>query len=92
MNVKTLVQKGIKNRARAFLARRATRSSVSRQMRPQGLSRHRLLDSPADRRGTFKKEKSYLLALTGCAGDATIVNKDKCGPNPPAAVLRASAI
>lgn len=29
--------------------------------------------------GTFQKEKSYLLLLTGCVGDATLTNKDKCG-------------
>jgi hypothetical protein len=34
--------------------------------------------------GTFKKEKAYVLVLTGCTGDATIDNKDKCGANPPA--------
>lgn len=40
---------------------------------------------PAIDAGTFKKEKSYVLALTGCAGDASIGNKDKCGPGFPAA-------
>ena len=34
--------------------------------------------------GTFKKEKAYVLVLTGCMGDTTITNKDKCGANPPA--------
>ncbi|HSO32247.1 MAG TPA: hypothetical protein VLT33_07025, partial [Labilithrix sp.] len=34
--------------------------------------------------GSFKKEKAYVLALTGCVGDATIANKDKCGASPPA--------
>jgi hypothetical protein len=38
---------------------------------------------PAIPAGTFKKEKAYVLALVGCVGDATIVNKDKCGPTPP---------
>jgi hypothetical protein len=31
-------------------------------------------------KGTFKKEKAYVLALTGCVGDTEISNKDKCGP------------
>lgn len=38
---------------------------------------------PAIDAGTFKKEKAYVLALTGCVGDATILNKDKCGANAP---------
>jgi len=33
--------------------------------------------------GTFKKEGSFVILLTGCVGDATIANKDKCGANPP---------
>lgn len=38
---------------------------------------------PVIKTGTFQKEKSFVLLLTGCVGDATIPNKDKCGPNPP---------
>jgi len=30
--------------------------------------------------GTFLKEKAYVLALTGCVGDATEPTKPKCGP------------
>ena len=30
--------------------------------------------------GTFKKEKAYVLALMGCAGDADVDAKSKCGP------------
>ncbi len=33
--------------------------------------------------GTFKKTKSYILALTGCRGDTTILNREKCGPGAP---------
>lgn len=40
---------------------------------------------PAIPAGTFKKEKSYILALTGCRGDTAIINRDKCGSDPPAA-------
>jgi hypothetical protein len=31
--------------------------------------------------GTFAVEKSYVLALTGCAGDATVANPTTCGPD-----------
>ena len=33
--------------------------------------------------GTFKKEKSYVLALTGCTGDTVFPNNPKCGPDQP---------
>lgn len=38
----------------------------------------KLADIPA---GTFKNEKTYILAITGCTGDATI-GAGKCGPDP----------
>lgn len=30
---------------------------------------------------TFKRDKAYVIALTGCAGDAAEPNKGKCGPD-----------
>jgi hypothetical protein len=34
---------------------------------------------PAIPAGTFKKQMSYVIALVGCTGDATIANTNKCG-------------
>ena len=39
-------------------------------------------DLPNIELGTFKKDKAFVLVLTGCTNDATIANKDKCGVAP----------
>lgn len=84
MNVRTLVQKGVVNPGNNSPGTTCDELVGGNADAAAGLTANvdywELPEIPA---GTFKKEKAYVLALTGCVGDTTLVNKDKCGANPP---------
>jgi hypothetical protein len=90
MNAKTLAAKGIVNPGTG-----ATGTTCDELLGPNvdastfGLVENKdywiLPEIPA---GAFKKERSYVLTLTGCVGDpspSTQNNASKCGPNNPTA-------
>ena len=86
MNVKTLVEKNIKNPGTGQPGTTCDELVGDTADAAAGLVENKdYWILPQLDAGTLKKEKSFVLALTGCVGDATIANKEKCGPNFPAA-------
>ena len=84
MNVKTLETKGIKNPGTGQPGTTCDELVGDTADAAAGFQENvDYWTLPAIQAGTFKKEKSYVLALTGCTGDTVFPNNDKCGPTPP---------
>ena len=87
MNVKTLLAKGIVNPGTGQPGTTCDELVGDTADAAAGLKVNEdYWELPAIDAGTFKKEHSYILALTGCRGDTTILNKEKCGPGAPTTV------
>jgi hypothetical protein len=80
MNAKTLLLKGIVNPGTGATGTTCDELVGSVADASAGLVANKdYWELPAIPAGTFKRDKAYVLALTGCVGDATI-SSDKCGP------------
>jgi hypothetical protein len=81
MNVKTLVAKGVVNPGNGQPGTTCDELVGDTKDAAAGLVENvDYWTLPQIDAGTFKKEKSYVLALTGCVGDANPTNQAKCGP------------